>query len=110
MELIEDMNVELGEIIAHRSLTKEKNGQNSEILVLIGKPQQMDEGYAFITPYQLRGVGTENVRYAGGVDTIQSLQLAMKMIGVELEVLNNKPGIRISWDAGEQGEFGFPTA
>ena len=64
---------------------------------------------SFYTPYQLKGVGSERIKYAGGVDAVQSLQIAMKMIGVELEVLH-KPSSKISWECGEEGDFGFPTS
>jgi hypothetical protein len=102
--------IELGEIIATRSLTRRNSGKYSEILVLIGKPRQTGDWSGFITPFQLRGVGSEVVKYAGGVDAVQSLQLAMKMIGVALEVLNSKADSEIIWDAGEEGDFGFPVA
>lgn len=104
------MNVtELGDIIASRSLTREEeDGNLSEVVVLIGKPRQMEDHSDFFAPYQFRGIGGEKIRYAAGVDAVQALQLAMMMIGAELAALNKKPGSKIAWDCGDDGDFGFP--
>jgi len=104
------MNIDIGDVIASRSLTIENvDGKISEFVVLIGKPCRTEGSSNFYTPYQFRGIGKENVRYATGVDTVQAIQLAMVMIGADLDALNSKTGNNIKWECrDESGDFGFP--
>lgn len=102
--------VELGDIIASRSLTREIDGNSVEVTVLIGKPRQLDDPPNYFTPYQFRGVGQERIKYAVGIDAVHALQLAMMMIGAELAAVNRKIGNKISWECGdEDGDLGFPV-
>jgi hypothetical protein len=43
-----------------------------------------------------------------GVDAIQALQLAMVMIGAELEALSKRIDGKLTWE-GSNDDFGFPT-
>jgi len=62
-----------------------------------------------LCPYQILGTGDEKVRYAGGVDAVQALQLAMEKIGAELYFkLDRQLGGKLRWEAGQQGDLGFP--
>jgi len=45
----------------------------------------------------------------GGVDAFQAMQLALKTIGVELDVINKDSGGRLEWVAGQEGDLGFPV-
>ncbi|MEJ7623685.1 MAG: hypothetical protein WKF34_06800 [Pyrinomonadaceae bacterium] len=103
-------NIKIGEVIASRSLTiKNADGKTSEFVVLIGKPCLTEGSSNFYAPYQFRGIGKENVKYAAGVDTVQAIQLAMVMIGAELDAINSKTGNNIRWECrDESGDFGFP--
>ncbi len=103
------MSFEIGDIIASRSLTRERDGESTEIFVLIGKPRQIEDSSDFFAPYQFRGIGLEGIRYAAGVDAVQALQLAMVMIGAELVARSKKPGNKISWGHGRNGDLGFPV-
>ena len=65
----------IGEIIALRELYVEGQEPEREIQVLIGKPQPFPDSGGYYCPFQIVGVGPENIKYAAGVDAIQSLQL-----------------------------------
>jgi len=99
----------IGEIIALRKLylTGEKD---KTIAVSIGKPQQFPDSQDYYCPFQITGIGSEKIKYAGGVDAIQAIQLAFDMIGVDLYVLNKENNGRIRWEADRKGSLGFPHA
>jgi hypothetical protein len=81
-----------------------------KITVVIGKPEMFPDGVNFYCPYQVVGIGNERVRYAGGVDAVQALQLAMQMIGAELYTSPEAQSKQISWDGGGvAGDLGFPV-
>jgi hypothetical protein len=48
------------------------------------------------------------VKYAAGADAFQSLELGLKMIGIELAFLNRKHNGQLRWECDEHGELGFP--
>jgi len=99
----------LGETIATRTLSLLcDDGPPSEVLALLGKPTQTPGYDDFYCPYQIKGVGTEKVRYSCGIDTFQALQLAIRSLGVELEVLNKDLRGRLRWEGDEKGWLGFP--
>jgi hypothetical protein len=74
-------SVELGTVIAERVLLSTKLGK--EVRVKIGCPQETTSG-DFITPYQIVGAGDGKVRFAAGLDAVQSLQLVFPMIGADV--------------------------
>ena len=106
------LNLEsVGEIIAERKLVLSRDGHApTEIQVLMGKPQNLLNHPDYYCPYQLKGFGDEKVRAAWGVDAFQAMQLAMGTIGVQLEVMGRESGGTIAWDAGVQGDLGFPIS
>jgi hypothetical protein len=73
--------MELGQVIASR--TFELEGGTAELL--IGMPAPFDDGCNFYCPFQLKGVGDERVRYAGGIDAVQALILALDIADVYIE-------------------------
>jgi hypothetical protein len=98
----------VGEVIASRRLTlAQQEGPPSEVLVLLGKPQQSPGFDDFYCPYQITGAGLNRVWYSCGVDTMQALQLALGTLEVEVEVLNKNLGGRLRWNDDEKGWLGF---
>lgn len=96
------------EIIASRYLDLvSADGTTSPVVINIGKPRQFPDSTDFFTPYQVCGVGKEEVWYAGGVDAVQSLQLVMGMIGAELMALKTSAGIELRWAGDDFGGLGF---
>jgi hypothetical protein len=71
----------VGQVIATRELDI---ADGSKVLVTIGIPQPFPELTSFYCPYQIDGLGKRHVRYAGGVDAVQALELAMKCIATDL--------------------------
>jgi len=67
-------------------------------------PKEHDKDF-YITPYVILGAGTEKIRYAGGMDAIQSLQLAFEMIGNDLQ--QRFPRANIVWRGAK--DHGFRT-
>jgi hypothetical protein len=101
----------VGEVIAMRELTiAEDNTPSAAIAVLLGKPQQLPDSPGYCCPYQIKGVGAQKVRQICGVDAFQALQLALRTIAVELEVLNKDRGGRLRWECDDKGGLGFPDS
>jgi hypothetical protein len=98
----------IGDVIASRSLMlNSDDGTKSEVLALLGKPLQ--DGRDFYCPYQIKGAGDEKVRGSYGIDAIQALHLAIRNLGVEVEVLNKELGGKLRWESGDVADFGFPA-
>ena len=99
----------VGEVIATRELTVvENNSPSAAVAVLLGKPERLPDSLDYYCPYQIAGAGTQKVMYMCGVDAFQALQLALRTIAVELEVLNKDLGGKLQWDCGDKGGLGFP--
>jgi hypothetical protein len=104
------MKVELGTIIAERHL-RVSGHPELDVRVRMGAPRPLpDAPYGdYYCPYQIVGVGTEKVRYAGGVDAIQALELALHILPTELDALRQEyPGLR--WADAPDGDYGFSHA
>ena len=100
----------VGDVIATRKLLLLRDDTaTAEVLVLLGKPQTGQDQQEFYWPYQLKGAGDEKVRLARGVDAFQALQLALSILGVELDVLNKKLGRKLRWECDDAGDLGFPS-
>jgi hypothetical protein len=99
----------VGDVIATRELFL-ANNRSHKIVVKMGKPQPLPDalGDDHYCPIQITGLGNEKVKYAAGVDAFQSLELGLKMIGIELAVLNREHNGQLRWECDEHGELGFP--
>jgi hypothetical protein len=97
----------VGAVVAKRALTVSKIKRAT---VLIGKPKKFRGGSDYYCPFQILGMGDERVRYSGGVDPVQALQLALVDIGTLLYTSHEAKAGTLSWDAGSvKGDFGFPV-
>ena len=94
----------IGNVIAIRELELE-NGQT--ITIRIGKPEIYPELTHYYCPYQIVGIGKEDIRYANGVDSVQALLLALSKIGIELYTSNEATNGQMKW-IGEP-DLGFPV-
>jgi len=100
----------LGEVIAERRLSMtSRDGQQVAITVKLGKPVEFPEGSGYYAPFQITGIGSEKIKYAGGVDAIQAIQLAMKMVAATLNALQDQQAVELSWEAGDEGDLGFSS-
>ena len=98
---------DLGDVIAERRF-KFESKLTSEIIVAIGKPMPFPDSDDYYVPYQIKGIGDEHIKFAGGIDAVQCLKLVMKIIGSELWVINEPLTEKIIWDGDENGSLGFP--
>lgn len=74
----------IGDVIAERELEAEKDAKSCTVTVRLGRPVKSEDAPDYRCPYQVVGIGDDVVRSASGVDSIQALELAFKMLGVEL--------------------------
>ena len=100
--------IDLGSVIAERQLLYSDPENGSRLVrVLLGAPRESPGGGEWYCPWQILGIGGEKVLAAYGIDAVQSLQLAMTMIGANLYAHADQ-GRRLSWGDRQPGDFGFP--
>jgi len=100
----------LGEIVAVREFQAiDGSALTRKVRVLIGKPEPFPEGPGYYCPFQISGAGSEDIKYAVGIDAVQALQLVMVMIGATLEFRNQELGGILRWGGRSEGDFGFPS-
>lgn len=101
----------IGEVIAVRTLYL-ANDPNRKLVVKMGKPQPLPDslGDAHFCPYQITENGTDKIFYGAGADAFQALELGLKMIGVDLAILNRKLDGQLRWECDEKGGLGFPVS
>jgi hypothetical protein len=99
----------VGDVIAVRKFSVASDPIR-EIVLTMGKPQPLPDalGNDHYCPFQFAGVGSEKVKYAAGVDAFQAIELAFRIIGSELAVLNRQHDGQLRWEGDEHGDLGFP--
>ena len=102
------MKVDLGTVIAERRLRV--SGQPElDVRVRIGAPRPYPDERDYYCPYQVVGIGKQKVKYAGGVDALQALELAVWILPTELDALRQAhPGL--GWLDASEGDYGFSRA
>ncbi len=101
----------VGEVVATRTLTLLRDdGPPSEILVLLGKPQQLPDFTDYYCPYQIKGIGSEKVHYMCGIDAFQAMELAIRSLGAELDLMRKQLEGKLRWECDEKGGLGFPVS
>lgn len=96
--------IDVGTVIATRELSL---SPGKIITVLIGKPEKFPDTDDYYCPYQILGFGSQRVRYAGGSDAVQALELTLKMIGTDLYTSKEAQAGELSWHGGRN--LGFPV-
>lgn len=91
------------DFIAERFLTLNEDGEERRIRIALGRPYQ-EPDKAYFCPYRITGIGVERTKRAGGVDSIQAIQLALVLIGAEL----SSHSASLKWDG--EPSTGFPTS
>ncbi|MEP7182349.1 MAG: hypothetical protein ABI886_09195 [Betaproteobacteria bacterium] len=82
---------------------------SDDVLVVIGKPELFEDGNDYYCPYSIKQGNDLKVSYAGGMDSVQALQLVMQKIGSDLAYMARTQGVRIDWLDDTPGETGFPA-
>lgn len=96
--------IPLGDIIAERVLEARKGSKSHIATVRIGRPVKSANAPDYRCPYQIAGIGDDVVRSASGEDSMQAMELALKMVGAEL-YLRHKD-FTFTWLG--QADLGFP--
>jgi hypothetical protein len=99
-EKVDETNLD---IFVERALIATTKDESVDVLIRFWKPMARPKG-GWLCLYKIIGVGDEKLHYAAGIDSIQSLQLAMYAVGAELS------GFPKEWKLTFLGEnhFGFP--
>jgi hypothetical protein len=103
------VDIDLGKVIAERIVEWIPNeGPAGQVSILVGTPPESDDQFgSVIVPFQIRGLGRERVKYAAGVDGIQAFLLMLRMIRVDLEILQRDLNGRLVWLGDESGTCGL---
>ena len=92
--------IELGKVIGERALVIRHEGRTIPLVVQIGTPQIAPDGEDWFCPWQIVVDGIGRLRYAAGVDAVQSLDLVTRMIDADLFLLNDQHGGGLCWPDG----------
>lgn len=84
-------------------------GRTEVVRVVLSKPEAFSDGRGYYCPYQIVGFGMDRCKYAAGADPIQALQIAMQMIGVDLEAIARTAEGRFEWDGMQSTGFPVPV-
>ncbi len=95
-------HVPVGTVIARRTLVDVKSG--APIVVSIGAPVFIGDGWDWACPYRIRGLSKPLSGHAHGIDGIQALQLVSLAIREALE----KTKRSFSWHDQPFWQLGFP--
>lgn len=100
----------LGEVMAVRTLDllAPEGVAIGAVTIKIGKPVDLELGLSYC-PYQISGIGEENIRHAIGVDAVQALILALTKIGTDLYTSPEWKSGRLTWMRDASGNMGMPA-
>ena len=104
------MKVGLGTVIAERRL-RITGRPEADVRARLGQPLPLpdDPQDDYYCPYQITGLGDGKVRYAVGVDGLQALELAIRILPTELDAVRRQyPGL--GWEDAPPGNDGFSGA
>ena len=93
-------------IIATRSLFLRDNNRNVEIPIRIHAPERAKEDW--ICRFEIEWPEGRVERWGAGIDAIQSLLIALQMIGAEIYASPHHESGRLSWLTAGRG-YGFPV-
>lgn len=99
----------VGQVIATRRIRSEGSGETN-YLVQIGLPQPFPDSSDYYCPVQVLSESDNQgkVLYSAGIDSVQALQLGMKLAGGILFRLNQDCGGKLRWEGDESGDLGLP--
>jgi hypothetical protein len=96
--------LQLKSVIAERALLAHKGKHSKQVIIQLDRPAKSSHSPDYKCHHRIIGVGDEKIRSASGEDSMQALQLALNMIGIELFVKHK--GYRFTWLGSD--EIGFP--
>jgi hypothetical protein len=95
------------EVFAERRLRRGSDTETEDILVQFG-PVMRQDGAAFCR-YTVSGVDGSLTRDIWGIDGVQAVQLAMAMVGADLDRLANGGKYSVADDSHSESGHGFPS-
>jgi hypothetical protein len=99
----------LGDVIATRELVV-RTQSHVTVRVMMGKPQLWEGGPDSLCPVLIVGAGDEKIRCAAGVDAFQSIELALKMISIQLRAIRRDLELDLCrWPDDDDPYVGFPS-
>ena len=93
-------------MIGTRKLVIATSGSEQEVLITLMEPQ--GSGTAWQCPYEITWPEETTKHYARGIDAIQAIGLALKMIGAELYTSDYHTQRQLRWEKAGDG-YGFPV-
>ena len=94
-------------LIAHRCLTISGQSGDIEVPVRLFQPEENDSGW--ICRYEIDWPSRKKAHWAGGIDSIQAMILALQMIGAEIYTSGYHRSGALRWSEQTHG-YGFPVA
>jgi hypothetical protein len=84
----------IGDILAERHMQFEANaGWTKDVVIRIGRPvRDPESSRAWVCPYQIEGLGYDDVKGIFGSDAMQALVLSLHSIPGELAAFTRDPG------------------
>jgi hypothetical protein len=93
-------------IIAHRSLKLRQRSTDIDVPVRIYAPESKDGDWT--CHYEIGWPEGTRESYAGGIDAIQALHLALQKIGTEIYTSTHHEAKTLRWEKSGDG-YGFPV-
>ncbi len=90
------------DIIAERILLA-ADDPTWQVRIRLGKPSLSEKAQDYKCAYQVLSPGREIIRFAFGIDAFQALELALRMIGAEIESLQQEHGLTLMVDDTDLG-------
>jgi hypothetical protein len=104
-----DAELEESEIIVSRQYVIEGSDPIEVVTVKIGKPVLRASDGMYECATEIRENGQTWVRRLNGVDALEALQLALILVGTDLNYLSQQPSVRLSWLEGRRRDLALPT-
>jgi len=84
------------DIIAQRTLISVEN-PNETVGIEVARPRVMQDGHGWECFYRITTPRGCETRYSAGADALQSLQLALEIIGVKVGLIEKSSGCTFSY-------------
>jgi hypothetical protein len=97
----------IGQVFITRTL-KLSHPISTDVTIAIGKPQTFPDSQDYYCSFQMMGLGDEKVNWAGGIDEVQALLLALEQIGIRLSETEEYKQGHLSWIGSDERNLGFP--
>jgi hypothetical protein len=92
-------------IIAERTLECSQDPRQN-VIVKLARPKLNGKTKAYECTYQITGAALNLTRRAAGLDAFQAIQVALRMIGIEIEHIEKKSGLHLTFS--DLTSSGFP--